>query len=178
MSESPALFPDAEHPTRTKRPSRAFWLLLSVVIVLAAAVFAIPFFGEVKVRDGPRPDDGIRQMGTCLLTYADYNGGHLPPTLRAMIPEYLSEKNFDDFRYEWPTKSGRRDWLYFPWKNLDAIPSDTILLASPVTLPNTSGVQLRIVTKAAGDTYYIPEADFQRLIREQNPPAASPSPDR
>lgn len=172
MSENPPLSPDAERPAGPKRPSRTFWLLLSVVIVLAAAVFAIPFFGEVKVRDGPRPDDGIRGMGICLLTYAAYTDGHLPPTLRAMIPEYLPQQTFDDWRYKAQRTKERFDWLYFPRERLDALPKDTILLASPTTLLNTAGAQLRIVTKAAGDTYYIPEADFQRLIHEQNPPPA------
>ena len=175
MSETRPVPPKAERPAEPKRPSRGFWIALGVILLVLATLFALCSLGEVKLRDGPRPHDGMGQMGTALKIYASEHDGHLPPTLRAMIPEYLSEKNFDDFRYEWPTKSGRRDWLYFPWENLDALPQDTIILASPVTLLNTSGVQLRIVTKADGSFDYIPEADFQRLIREQNPPAASSS---
>ena len=178
MSETLPLTPDAERPAGPKRPSRSFWLTLCVIILLAAVVFTVPLLTETEVRDSSRPDDGIRQMGTVLKIYASDHTGHLPSTLRAMIPEYLSEKNFDDFRYEAKKTGERLDWLYYPWENLDVLPQDTILLASPVTLLNTSGVPLRIVTKAAGDTYYIPEADFQRLIREQNPPASSPPPNR
>ena len=157
-------------PADTKRPSRGFLITLGVIIGLAAIIFSLSRLGEVKLRDGPRPDDGIRGMGMCLLTYAAYTAGYLPPTLRAMIPEYLPQQTFDDWRYKAQKTGERLDWLYFPREKLDALPPETILLASPATLLNTAGAQLRIVTNAAGQTDYIPEADFQRLIREQNPP--------
>ena len=177
MSETPPVPPATKRHARPKRRSLTVWIAVAVILVLLAIVCLLTN-GVVELRDGPRPHDGMTLMSTALRIYADDNIDHLPPTLRAMIPVYLSEKNYDDSRYEWPRKSGRHDWLYYPREKLDGLPQDTIILASPVILLNTSEVQLRIVSKADGSFAYIPEADFQRLIREQNPPASSPPPNR
>ena len=170
MSETAPVLPDAERPVGPKRPSRGFWLALSVIITITATIVILQL-STTEIRDGPRPDDGIRLMITALQMYAGDNDGRLPQTLQAMIPEYLSQENFDGSRFAPPKKLERLDWLYFPREKLDVLPPDTILLASPATLLNTAGAQLRIVTNAAGQTDYVPEADFQRLSREQNPPA-------
>ena len=171
MSETAPVPPDAERPVGPKRPSRGFWVALSVILTITVIIIVILSLATTVVRDGPRPDDGIRQMMNALQIYAGDNDGRLPQTLRAMIPEYLSQENFDGSRFAPPRKSERLDWLYFPREKLDVLPPNTILLASPATLLDTAAAQLRIVTNAAGQTDYIPEADFQRLIREQNPPA-------
>ena len=174
MSETPPIPPAAERPAGPKRRPIMLWLACSGIIVLVAYLFVMPFaIGGVPPRKLNSAYIGM--MKREILLYAHSHEDHLPPTLWTLIPECLSEGDFDALRYVGEKKGERFDWLYFPKENYDGLPPDTILLAAPSTTPDTAGVHRRLVLQALWEPHRIPEADFQRLIREQNPPAASSS---
>ena len=88
------------------------------------------------------------------------------------MPNDLTPAEFASLRY-CDLKTGERvDWLYFPEAKRQGLQPDTILLAAPGTSSDLFGRQQRLVWKASTKVERIPEAEFQRLIREQNPPAA------
>ena len=84
----------------------------------------------------------------------------------------MSQADFDSLRYIGEKNGERFDWLYFPKTRLYDLSLDTILLAAPGTRLDSAGVERRLVWSNGREADRIPEADFQRLIREQNPPPA------
>ena len=112
----------------------------------------------------------IGRMGMALSNYAKDHEGRLPQTLWALIPEYLSEEVFTKSRFCSVKHEDRFDWLYFPQEKIADLPPDIILLAAPGTFSSSDGTQSRLVWSPSGARRRVPEADFQRLIREQNPP--------
>ena len=182
MSETSPVPPDAERPAGPKPPSRIVWFLCGIIVAVMAYLLFAPIIGLLLSPGVPHAGTlnvmAIRGMRAAILDYAKDNDGSLPPTLWALVPKYVSETGSPPFRYANTVTRERFDWLYFPHGKLDGLPPDTILLATPGSPVGPSHSQQRLVCKVGGVIAYILEADFQRLIREQNPPAASSSPDR
>ena len=170
MSETLLPQPEAGPPATPKRPCRGCLVACGVIVFLLTGLF----IGTCSVRKPAiRPQDysHLQTLGRALDAYAHENEGRLPPTLFALAPEDISEAGFADNRYS-PTREGERfDWLYFPKENYDKLPNGTILIASPSYWDRGDGKVVRLVWGKQPLRSWLPEADFQRLIREQNPPA-------
>ena len=177
MSETPPVSPDAARPAGPKRPSRGCLIACGIIAVVMTYLFMGPCsFSAITA--GAFDIGRIQNMMMALDRYAEEHDERLPPTLYTLIPRYVSEEDFAKFRYSDVNKGGRSDWLYFPKAKLAGLPAHTILLAAPGTFPGGAGKQRRLVSGPGHLHDQIPEADFQRLIREQNPPAGPSSPDR
>ena len=174
MSETLQPTPEAERPEGPKPPSRIVWFLCGMTVAGMAYFFIEPI---ISALDGI-PHGGTLNVGcakgmyAALLSYAKDNDGNLPPTLLALVPKYISETGGRPFRYVNDKTREPFDWLYFPHGKLDGLPSDTILLASPGSTSSPSLSPHRLVCKVTGYPEYLADTDFQRLIREQNPPPA------
>ncbi len=161
-------------------PSRIVWFLCGIAVAWMAHLLISPI---LSVLDGI-PHGGTlnvvcaRGMYAALLSYAQDHDGNFPPTLLTLVPKYISQTEGRPFRYVNYMTRQPSDWLYFPHRKEDGLRPDTILLATPGSTGGSSQSPHRLVCKANGFPEYLPEADFQRLIREQNPPTSSPSPDR
>ena len=182
--ETAPISASAAHAADTKLFSRGFLCTLGLIAVLLIVVFVTPSF-FVVYPPRFRNFNNLVFMERVILQYAFEDSDRLPPTLREVTPRYISVDTFTRNRYRDLKTGGQLDWLYFPRSNLNDCQPDTILIAAPRLSYDPSRKQQRLVWKvgsrpwkAEGQPGYIPEADFQRLIHEQNPPAASPPPDR
>jgi hypothetical protein len=113
-------------------------------------------------------------MKTTLMMYANKHEGRLPPTLWTLVPEFLSPDEFAALRYYDPDKGGTFDWLYFPRAKLEGLPAETILLAAPSA--DSLATHRRLVEGASVSNRFPSETEFERLIREQHPPADEAKP--
>ena len=182
MSETLPPTPEAERPEGPNPPSRIAWFLCGITVAVMAYISVghiirllspsgIPHSGSHNV-------GSIERLHTAILSYAKDNDNHLPPTLWALIPKYIPESDFTALRFINRVTGEPSDWLYFLHTKEAGLRPDTILLATPGDIGGSSQSPQRLVCKANGFPDYLPEADFQRLIREQNPPASSPPPAR
>jgi hypothetical protein len=88
--------------------------------------------------------------------------GKFPPSLDVLESEgHLA--SLDDLRYK--ERKVKHDWIYFPGReNTDA--PDIILFAAPA-VSDPGGRPRRIICCIDGSSRPVPEADFQRRIRDQ-----------
>ena len=170
MSETLPPAPEAPRPSGPKRRSLILWFAVSLAVGLAIAFFALRYFMADYVRER-RNREHLVFMGGAITNYAAFHGGRLPPTLGTMVIGEMTQAFADFHRYSSKKKGERFDWLYFPKEKLEGLPGDTVLIAAPEPTPGDAGKQYRLVWESGAEACRISEADFQRLIREQNPPA-------
>ena len=176
MSETPPVPPAAERPARPRRVARILGIAGGSSIALFVLVLIVESYWIESSSLNTQLGHLLRMMNAISM-YAEDHEGRLPPTLWALIPNDIGQEDFSRYRYRYVTKGELLDWLCFPKEKLKGLPPDTILLAAPGTSIGEFGKQERLVLKP-DHADSIPEAEFQRLIREQNPPPSSPPPDR
>ncbi len=177
MSETPPVSPNANRPARLKRNSLVFWIASVIGTIIVLVMFATPCSYPFTTPEA-RNSGHIRKLRSAILMYAKDHNGNLPPNLWALTDKYIGKTALKNVLYLDDVMGKGYGWLYFPHEKLDGLPQDTIILASSGITSGPPPEELRRVWQVGSQEHFIPEADFQRLIREQNPPAASPPPDR
>ena len=171
MSETVPAPTAAERPVWPTRRTLILWIVFGG-IVLGLSCFLSRQHSRIDQPESYLNGAHIREMYDGLIEYSSDHDWRLPPTLRELIPQYLTEERFAYLRYCDKVTGKRADWLYFPKEKLDDLPPGTIVLAGPGSILDGSGIRSRFVWGRPPLADQIPEAEFQRLIREQNPPAS------
>ena len=159
-------------PAEKKSSPRWVWIAWSATALLLASI-AIPVYS-----DGPSMSPLVRnRVGRTTIflavkMYAGDHDGRFPSSLRELVPQYLSEDDFENSAWL-DTKSLRRyEWLYFPGAT-ETSSSDTIILASP-GIGGKRPSEYRVVIRADGSGSVL----FEKRFRELRPdrPAAAKAP--
>ena len=170
MSETLPPQPEAGPPSAPKRPSRGCLIACAVIVLLLAALHSSSLWPPAFIASMYNSHSRWL-LGKAFGGYAEDHEGQLPPTLRGLIPQYLSEDDFFIGGYHDERNGGIAAWMYFPPTKPVGLARNTIVLAAPNTTFAFPWRRQRLIRDLGGSFHRIPEADFQRLIREQNPPA-------
>ena len=176
MSETPFIPPNAAHPAGRKPPSRGCLIVCGIIVGVLTYIFTGPLYPPGVVASFWQ-SHSMWMMGRALNSYADDHDGQLPPAFQELFPKYLQKENLFAWGYHDERGDGTFEWLYYPLGKLNDLPRDTIILAAPRTSFDFLWRRQRLVRYRGLGFHHIPEADFQRLIREQNSPTSFPSPD-
>lgn len=164
------------NPAGRKPPSRGCLIACGIIVVVLTYIFTGPLYPPGVNASFFQPHSAW-MMGRALSSYADDHDGQLPPAFQELFPKYLQKEDVFVWGYHDERGEGSFEWLYYPRGKLNDLPRDTIILAAPRTSFDFLWRRQRLVKYRGLGFRHIPEAEFQRLIREQTPPAASPSPD-
>ena len=140
------------------------------VVWLALAALATPaIYKALERADMAENVSHARQLQMGLQVYAMDHDGKFPPGLQALADDgYVL--NPDGLRYTESKSKTRHDWTYFAGHTTTDAP-DTIIIAAPMTTPDGTK---RVVAFLDGSARALPEAEYQRLIHDQQPAEAAP----
>ncbi len=166
MSETLQSQPEAGPLSGSKRPSRGRLITCTVIVLLLAALHSSTLWPPAFIASLFNSHSRWL-LGKAFPAYAEDHEGQLPPTFEALVPKYLREHDLLVGRYH-NRGGGVSEWIFFPPHKSAGQPRNTIILAAPTTTFAFPWRRQRLIMNEDLRFRQIPEADFQRLIREQN----------
>ena len=148
---------------------RVLWIIVGSVFAIGVVAGALlPILNrKERFTELDRNMMRLKTLATAVRAFAIDTDSHLPTSLRAMVPSYLSEEAYYTSLYRDPATGHTKEWLYYG--EATKISDDAaIILASPSTqICPPHLVHHRIIGHRDTVVEVITDEEFQRKLADE-----------